>query len=105
VFGNHCAGFCADPCTSVAHLTGHSAARVLRPALALASRGVAAQDGAPQRLAIVEMKRGFNLDLLLQAVERMRTADEVWLAVPATSRGRDRDPRVRHLCRLGPEPG
>jgi hypothetical protein len=61
---------------------------------------VAVQDGEPQRLAIVEMKRGFSLDLLLQAVERMRSADEVWLAVPATRLGRDRDPRVRRLCRL-----
>ena len=40
---------------------------------------VAVQDEEPQRLAIVEMKRGFSLDLLLQAVERMRSADEVWL--------------------------
>ena len=31
---------------------------------------VAVEDGEPQRLAIVEMKRGFSLDLLLQAVER-----------------------------------
>jgi hypothetical protein len=54
----------------------------------------------PSRLAIVEMKLGFSLDLLLQAVDRMRVADEVWLAVPATRRGRDRDPRVRRLCRL-----
>jgi hypothetical protein len=61
---------------------------------------VAVIDGQPERLAIVEMKRGFNLYLLLQAVDRMRTADEVWLAVPATSCGRDRDPRIRRLCRL-----
>jgi hypothetical protein len=61
---------------------------------------VAVEDGEPQRLAIVEMKRGFNLDLLLQAVDRLHAADEVWLAVPATSRGRDRDPRIRRLCRL-----
>lgn len=61
---------------------------------------VAVQAGEPMRLAIVEMKLGFNLDLLLQAVERMRIADEVWLAVPATQRGRDRDPRVHRLCRL-----
>ena len=61
---------------------------------------VAVQDGEPSRLAIVEMKLGFNLDLLLQAVDRMRAADEVWLAVPATGRGRDRDPRVQRLCRL-----
>ena len=62
---------------------------------------VAVHDGAePLRLAIVEMKLGFNLDLLLQAVDRMRVADEIWLAVPATRRGRDRDPRVHRLCRL-----
>ena len=45
-------------------------------------------------LTIVEMKLGFTLDLLLQVTDRMRAADEVWLAVPATRRGRDRDPRV-----------
>jgi hypothetical protein len=60
----------------------------------------AIQDGTPLRLAIVEMKLGFNLDLLLQAADRLRLADEVWLAVPATRRGRDRDPRVHRLCRL-----
>ncbi len=61
---------------------------------------VAVREGEPLLLAIVELKRGFNLDLLLQAVDRMRPADEVWLAVPMTRRGRDRDPRVRRLCRL-----
>jgi hypothetical protein len=30
----------------------------------------------------------------------MRVADEIWLAVPASGRGRDRDPRVHRLCRL-----
>ena len=61
---------------------------------------VAVRDDGPALLAIVEMKCRFNLDLLLQAVDRMRPADEVWLAVPMTRRGRDRDPRVRRLCRL-----
>lgn len=61
---------------------------------------VAVRNEEPPRLAIVEMKLGFSLDLLLQAIDRMRAADEVWLAVPATRRGRDRDPRVRRLCRL-----
>jgi hypothetical protein len=60
---------------------------------------VAVRDGEKLRLAIVEMKLGFNLDLVLQAMDRMRMADEVWLAVPATRRGRDRDPRVHRLCR------
>jgi hypothetical protein len=43
------------------------------------------------QLVIVEIKLGFNLDLLLQAVDRSRVADEVWLVEPATQRGRDRD--------------
>jgi hypothetical protein len=61
---------------------------------------VAVRGDEPPLLAIVELKRGFSLDLVLQAVDRMRPADEVWLAVPLTRRGRDRDPRVRRLCRL-----
>lgn len=58
---------------------------------------VAVRGADRPRLAIVEMKRGFSLDLLLQAIDRMRPVDEVWLAVPITRRGRDRDPRVRRL--------
>jgi hypothetical protein len=61
---------------------------------------VTVRDGQPRRLTIVGMKLGFSLDLLLQAIDRMRAADEVWLAVPATRRGRDRDRRVHRLSRL-----
>jgi hypothetical protein len=61
---------------------------------------VAVRMGEKLTLTIVEMKLGFTLELLLQATDRMRAADEVWLAVPATRRGRDRDPRVHRLCRL-----
>jgi hypothetical protein len=61
---------------------------------------VAVKDGEAVRVAIVEMKLGFTLELLLQAVDRLPLADEVWVAVPATRRGRDRDSRVRRLCRL-----
>ena len=61
---------------------------------------VAVRDGEPMQLTIVEMKLGFSLELLLQAVDIMRAADEVWLAVPASRRGRDRDRRVHRLCRL-----
>lgn len=61
---------------------------------------VALRDGEAPFVAIVEIKRAFNLELVLQAVERMRPADAVWLAVPSTRRGRDRDPRARRLCRL-----
>jgi len=66
----------------------------------VAVRHGGARTGDPLTLAIVEMKLGFNLELLLQATDRMRAADEVWLAVPATRRGRDRDARVHRLCRL-----
>ncbi len=61
---------------------------------------VAVSGDKPPLLAIVEIKRRFNLDLLLQAVDRMRPADQVWLAVPLSRRGRDRDLRVHRLCRL-----
>jgi len=61
---------------------------------------VAVRPGEPQTLTVVELKLGITLELLLQAVDRTRVADEVWLAVPATRRGRDRDPRVLRLCRL-----
>ena len=60
---------------------------------------VATRLGEPGALTIVEMKLGFSLELLLQATDRARVADEVWLAVPATRRGRDRDRRVHQLCR------
>jgi hypothetical protein len=56
---------------------------------------VAVQDGGQLRLAIVKL----GLDPLLQAMGRMRVADEVWLAVPATRCGRDRNPHVHRPCR------
>ncbi len=56
--------------------------------------------GEPTRLVIAEMKLGLSLELVLQGVDRMGGADEVWLAVRATRRGRDRDGRARKLCRL-----
>ena len=45
---------------------------------------VAVRLGEALTLTIVEMKLGLTLDLLLQATDRGRVADEVWLAVPAT---------------------
>ena len=62
--------------------------------------GTGAQPDAPPLLVIVELKLGLTLELILQAVDRLPCADEVWLAVPATRKGRDRDPRARKLCRL-----
>ena len=60
----------------------------------------ATKPGEPNLLVLAELKLGFTLELVLQAVERMACADEVWLAVQATRRGRDRDSRARKLCRL-----
>lgn len=56
--------------------------------------------GEPPVLAVVELKLAASMELVLQAVDRMAAADEVWLAVPATRRGRDRDKRLHRLCRL-----
>jgi hypothetical protein len=61
---------------------------------------VAVRAGNPPFLVITELKLGFTLDLVLQGVDRLATADEVWLAVRLSRRGRDRDSRVRKLCRL-----
>lgn len=57
-------------------------------------------DGAPLVL-IGEMKLSFNLELILQAVDRAAACDEVWLAAGISSRGRGResDARFRNLCR------
>ena len=41
-----------------------------------------------------------TLELILQGVDRLAAADEVWLAVRATRRGRDRDSRAHKRCRL-----
>ena len=61
---------------------------------------VAVRPGEPPFLVVTELKLGFTLDLVLQGVDRMAAADEVWLAVPLTRRGRDQDSRARKLCRL-----
>ena len=61
---------------------------------------VAVRDDEPPILVIVELKLGFNLQLVLQATDRLRTADAVWLAVPATQKGNDRDRRAHRLCKL-----
>ncbi len=61
---------------------------------------VAVREGEPPLLVVCEMKLSFTLELVLQAVDRLHLADEVWLAVVATRKGRDRDRRVRKLCRF-----
>jgi hypothetical protein len=61
---------------------------------------VALRPGEPPLVVIAELKLSFTLELVLQAVDRLRVADEVWLAVIGTRRGRDQDPRVQRLCRF-----
>ena len=61
---------------------------------------VVAVQGDAKLLVIAELKLGLSMELLLQAADRMAMADEVWLAVPATRKGRDQDRRAHRLCRL-----
>ena len=52
-------------------------------------------------MVIGELKQTFNLELILQAVDRAGAADEVWLAAKLSVRGKGResDARYRNLCR------
>lgn len=61
---------------------------------------VAVRDGEPPLVCIVELKLGLSFELILQAVDRLRIADDVWIAVPETRRGRDHDGRAHRLCKL-----
>jgi hypothetical protein len=60
---------------------------------------VAIKGGAPL-VVITELKQRFNLELVLQGVDRIAACDEVWLAVRSSTRGRENDRRARKLCRL-----
>ncbi len=62
---------------------------------------VGVSDGDPTLVVICELKLSFNLELVLQAVDRASIADEVWIAarVSAKGRGRESDKRYRDLCR------
>jgi hypothetical protein len=57
-------------------------------------------DAAPI-VVIGELKLSFNLELVLQGVERAPACDEVWLAarLSARGKGRESDARFRNLCR------
>ena len=52
-------------------------------------------------VVICELKLTFNLELILQGVDRATASDEVWLAARLSSRGKGResDARFRNLCR------
>lgn len=61
---------------------------------------VAIKGNDPPVIVITELKLSFNLELVLQGVDRMAAGDEIWLAVLSSTRGRENDRRVRKLCRL-----
>jgi hypothetical protein len=62
---------------------------------------VAIRGEEPPLVVIGELKLAFNLELVLQGIDRSAACDEVWLAVRSSGRrGRERDARVRKLCRL-----
>jgi hypothetical protein len=62
---------------------------------------VALSGDDPPVVVIGELKLSFNLELLLQAVDRAAACDEVWLAarMSARGKGRESDARYRNLCR------
>lgn len=62
---------------------------------------VALKDHEPPIVVIGELKLSFNLELVLQAVDRAAACDEVWIAARASARGkgRENDARFRNLCR------
>ncbi|NTF31115.1 DUF2161 domain-containing phosphodiesterase [Rhizobium skierniewicense] len=55
----------------------------------------------PPVIVVCELKLTFNLELILQAVDRAAISDEVWIAarISAKGRGREADKRYRDLCR------
>jgi hypothetical protein len=62
---------------------------------------VALSNNEPPIVVVGELKLAFNLELLLQAVDRAAACDEVWIAARFSERGkgRERDARYRNLCR------
>ncbi|TIV70048.1 MAG: hypothetical protein E5V89_16270 [Mesorhizobium sp.] len=62
---------------------------------------VGLHDGEPPVVVICELKLQFNLELVLQGVDRAAACDEVWLAarMSARGKGREHDRRFRALCR------
>ena len=62
---------------------------------------VGLREGEDTLVVICELKLSFNLELVLQAIDRANAADEVWIAARISTRGRGReaDRRFRDLCR------
>lgn len=62
---------------------------------------LALSEDSPPIVVICELKLKFNLELILQGVDRMAASDKVWLAacMSARGKGRESDARFRNLCR------
>jgi hypothetical protein len=60
---------------------------------------VALSGDDPPIVVVAELKAAFNLELLLQAADRARAGDEIWLAARLAPKGRHLDRRFRDLCR------
>jgi hypothetical protein len=62
---------------------------------------VAVRPGEPPLVVVGELKLAFNLELVLQGVDRAAACDQVWLAARISKRGKGRegDARFRNLCR------
>jgi len=60
---------------------------------------VALSGDEPPVVVIAELKAAFTLELVLQAVDRARAGDEIWLAARLARKGRHEDRRFRDLCR------
>ena len=62
---------------------------------------VALSGDDPPIVVVGELKLAFNLELILQAVDRAGACDEVWIAAKMSARGKGResDARYRNLCR------
>ncbi len=62
---------------------------------------VGLSDDDPPVVVVCELKLAFNLELILQAIDRAAISDEVWIAakMSVSGRGRETDKRYRDLCR------
>lgn len=62
---------------------------------------VGLSDEDPPVVVICELKLSFNLELILQAIDRATISDEVWIAarMSVKGKGRESDKRYRDLCR------
>jgi hypothetical protein len=60
---------------------------------------IALNGDSPPVVVVCELKLQFNLELVLQGVDRMAASDEVWLAarLSARGKGRESDARFRNL--------